>query len=245
LLGQRLATIVCCNPSGLRPVLGHSLAEAGNHLDKLRDISRLPTVLLSDLVDEGTESLQVTCNLFPQTTHAISFVEALALGILLRKVKAQRVFEIGTNRGVSTTQLTLNLGPSGQVFTLDLPKENRQTAFALKIKGDIEVAHQLEKADLIPDLCRSRVVFLEEDSATFDVSPYAETMDAVFVDGAHTYEYVRNDSEKSWRMLRPGGIVVWHDYRPQFPDVMRYLIESNYSPRRIEGTALAFAVKPG
>jgi len=127
---------------------------------------------------------------------------------------------------------------------LDLPRTNRQTKFDIKLSGDLEVAHQAEKADLIPKHCRARVTFLEQDSATFDESPYAGTMDAVFVDGAHVYEYVRNDSEKGWRMLRPGGVVIWHDFRPQTPDVMRYLFESNFQPKRIEGTTLAFAVKP-
>ena len=63
------------------------------------------------------------------------------------------------------------------------------------------------------------------------------------MDGSHIYEYVRNDSEKGWRMLRPGGVIVWHDFRPQTPDVMRYLLESDLKASRIEGTTLAFTSK--
>ena len=50
------------------------------------------------------------------------------------------------------------------------------------------------------------------DSAKFDPTPYESKMDLVFVDGAHSADYVRNDSEKGWRMLRPGGVLVWHDF---------------------------------
>lgn len=244
LLGWRLLTIVIKNPRGLRPVFGYALAETENHLDQNRDISRLPAVSLSDLVIDDTNPLEVAVSLFPQVTHSITFVEAVSLGVLLQVVRAKRVFEFGTHRGVSTTQLALNVGLDGRVFTLDLPRQDRTTKMNLKDAGDIQVAHEAEKADLIPSNCRSRITFLEHDSATFDESVYAETMDAVFVDGAHVYEYVRNDSEKGWRMLRGGGVMIWHDFRPQTPDVMRYLLHADYKPRRLTGTTLAFAIKP-
>jgi len=204
-LGKRLLTIAVKKPSGLQPVFGQALAEAEYHLEPTRDISRLPSVALAELVEPGAAPLEVITSLFPEVTHSIMFLEALALGVWLQKVKARRVFEFGTNRGVSTTQLALNVSENGRVFTLDLLRQNRQMQFNIKHAGDLEVAQQKEKADLIPNHCRARMTFLESDSATFDETPYAGTMDAVFVDGAHVYEYVRNDSEKGWRMLRPGA----------------------------------------
>ena len=244
LFGKRLLTIAVKNPRGLRPVLGVALSETENHLAPARDTARLPVVSLAQMVDENTEPLETVTSLFPRVTHSISTSEAVSLGVLMRKVKAKRVFEFGTNRGISTTQLALNVGEGGMVFTLDLPQENRQTKFDIKLAGDLMVAHQFEKADLIPKHCWPRVTFIEQDSATLDESVYAGSMDAVFVDGAHIYEYVRNDSEKGWRMLRPGGVIIWHDFRPQTPDVMRYLLESDYKPSRVDGTTLAFAAKP-
>lgn len=243
LLFRRLGGIAWKNPRGLRPVFGHALAASENHLDCARDISRLPAVTLEQLAAEESEPVEIAADIFPEIGQSIMAIEAVALGVLLRKFKAQRVFEFGTHRGVSTTQLALNIGRDGRVFTLELPRENRQTRFDLKSSADAAIANQDLKADLIPARLRDRVTFLEHDSATFDEHPYAGTMDAVFVDGAHVYEYVRNDSEKGWRMLRTGGVIIWHDFRPQTPDVMRYLFESNFQPKRIQGTTLAFAVK--
>ncbi|HUA67287.1 MAG TPA: hypothetical protein VMA13_01955, partial [Candidatus Saccharimonadales bacterium] len=60
----------------------------------------------------------------------------------------------------------------------------------------------------------------------------------------HNYDYVKNDSEKGWRMLRSGGMIAWHDCRPQDPAVVRYLLESSYEAIRISSTSLAFARKP-
>jgi predicted O-methyltransferase YrrM len=50
------------------------------------------------------------------------------------------------------------------------------------------------------------------DSKRFDESRFAGTCDLVFVDGSHARSYVESDSRKALRMLRPGGIVLWHDY---------------------------------
>jgi predicted O-methyltransferase YrrM len=244
LLARRLATTACRNPRGLRHVLGTTLVLTEGHLDKAHDIARLPALSLEELADGNEQLMEVVTCMFPRVTHSITLFEAVSLGLLLRKCQARRVFEFGTNRGISTTQLALNVTEDGRVFTLDLP-EDRRTKFDIRLEGDIEVAHQAAKADLIPQRLRDRVVFLRQDSATFDEQPYAGTMDAVFVDGAHVYDYVRNDSGKGWRMLRPGGTLIWHDFRPQTPDVVRYLLESEYKPRRIEGSTLAFAIKPG
>jgi len=69
-------------------------------------------------------------------------------------------------------------------------------------------------------------------------------MDLVFVDGYHSYEYVKNDTEKGWEMLRPGGIIAWHDCVPDRPEIIRYLKSLHPLPRLVESTSLAFAIKP-
>jgi hypothetical protein len=47
----------------------------------------------------------------------------------------------------------------------------------------------------------------------------------VFVDGSHAYSYVVSDTAKALRMVRPGGLVLWHDYSPECPGVFRALNE--------------------
>jgi hypothetical protein len=42
-------------------------------------------------------------------------------------------------------------------------------------------------------------------------------MDVVFVDGAHSAEYVRNDTDVALRLLKPtGGLILWHDYGSRY-----------------------------
>lgn len=69
-------------------------------------------------------------------------------------------------------------------------------------------------------------------------------MDLVFVDGHHGYEYVKNDTEKGWEMLRSSGIIAWHGCVPDRPEIIRCLKSLNPLTMLVESTAIAFAIKP-
>src|SRR5262249_9067092 len=95
----------------------------------------------------------------------------------------------------------------------------------------------------------AKIMQLLGDSKMLDETPYAESCDFVFVDGSHAYSFVESDTKKAMRMVRPGGAVLWHDYRgPRAPkDVFRYLNELNRSVPglvHIRGTALVAWRRP-
>jgi hypothetical protein len=71
----------------------------------------------------------------------------------------------------------------------------------------------------------SRIHQLFGDSKRFDETPYLDACDVVFVDGSHAYSYVVSDSAKALRMVRRGGLVLWHDYNSAIPGVFRALNE--------------------
>lgn len=82
------------------------------------------------------------------------------------------------------------------------------------------------------------------DSATFDYGPHLNQTDLVFVDGAHSYDYIRKDTEHAVRLLRHGhGVVAWHDYCTWWPGVIQYLEELHRTQalgpiRNIAGTTV-------
>jgi predicted O-methyltransferase YrrM len=45
-----------------------------------------------------------------------------------------------------------------------------------------------------------------------DWSTVGDGFDLAFIDGDHTEPYVRSDTENVLTVIRPGGVVVWHDY---------------------------------
>jgi predicted O-methyltransferase YrrM len=90
-----------------------------------------------------------------------------------------------------------------------------------------------------------KIRLLFGDSAEFDFSPYQQNIDLFFIDGAHSYDYVRSDSERALRCVYPGGVIAWHDFgRVGLNEVSRYILELSQSLQiySVPGGSLAFAV---
>ncbi len=242
-LGFRLLKIAATNPRRLSHVLGTALWASDDVVDKSCDLLRLPVVEINDLLPAAGVPWEIKMLIFPKTHASISLLEFTALILLLKRAQSTRIFEFGTYKGVSITQFALNLPDDSRIYTLDLPEQTAGIRFAIPDPDELQIALESEKGSAVPAALRPRIQFLKQDSAAFDESSFAGNMDFVFVDGAHNYEYVKNDSEKGWRMLRRGGIIAWHDCRPEDPGVVRYLLQSSFKPRRIAGTTVAFATK--
>jgi hypothetical protein len=136
--------------------------------------------------------------------------QRLMLAALARGLGARTFFEIGTNRGRTTWTVAHN-NPELEAFTLDVPS----SATELGLGADDQ--RFLRPEDACGEAFRhtpegARITQLWGDSATFDFSPYAGRMDLVYVDGAHTYDYVKSDTENALRMLSPAGTIAWDDY---------------------------------
>ena len=237
----RMAKIACHNPRDIQHILGMANYQAALIVNPQTDVRSVPRV---EVLDIGPQSARWSLQTFPGVGASISPLECMALAALLHHVSAKRVFEFGTYKGVSTTQLALNVGEDGRVFTLDLPEDHPAYSLPIPNANERQIAAETGKGILVPADIRSRVTFLRQDSSTFDESPYQNSMDLVFVDGAHSYEYVSSDSLKGWKMLREGGIIAWHDFVPSHPDVVRFVRECGWDPHLVIDTTLAFAVKP-
>ena len=242
-LTTRLLRIAATNPSRLSHVCGTALAASDDVVDWKHDLLRFRSVTVDDLLPANGQPLKVELALFPRSHASVSVLEFTCLVLLMHRANSRNVFEFGTFKGISITQLALNLPAESRIYTLDLPDELLATKITVADPEDAEIAKESGKGLLVPAALRQRIQFLKQDSAQFDESIFAGQMDFVFVDGAHNYEYVKNDSEKGWRMLRQGGIIVWHDCRKQDPGVVRYLLESPFHPAHVRGTTLAFAAK--
>ena len=184
---------------------------------------------------------------------AASVLERVALGALVRRERATRIFEIGTFRGVTALAMALNAPTGSKLVTLDLPPElpPEKVAESYYTKSPSSGFHKMarERVDrrvgvLLEDYsgdCRVQQVF--GDAATFDFGSYAP-IDLFFVDGCHEYEGALRDTLNAWQCLKPGGLIVWHDY--VWSSVQSAVKDSGLdSPVTwIKGTSLAFARKP-
>ena len=157
----------------------------------------LPSRTLNELFP-GIESQLVSTpvsELYRPPDMVVPLPELLTLAAICRYTQPQSVFEIGTYTGSSTLVMAINVPDSTEIVTLDLePSETvgiayRDTKYASKIRQ------------------------LYGNSLTFNYSDYLGKIDFVLVDANHSYEYVKSDTEKAFALLRPGGVIVWDDYR--------------------------------
>ena len=148
------------------------------------------------------------------------------IAALVKGLGARTFFEIGTSLG-RTTWTVARHNPDLEIYTLDVPLDEEADETAFELADDdrtyFRPAHACGEA--FRDTPESaRITQLWGDSASFDFSPYAGRIDFVYIDGAHTYEYVRSDTRGALQMLSPRGTIAWDDYVTG-PGVYRYLAE--------------------
>ncbi len=193
-------------------------------------------------------ALQLVRGTLGFAANASLTADLVSLCLLARILQPRRIFEIGTATGYSTLHLALNAPADATVFTLDLaPTGDARVALRTTWMDDAHIGPSVRRG--YPRVFRGteverRIVPLFGDSATFDFSPYRGSIDLFFIDGAHSYEYVRNDTLRAFDSVRPGGVVAWHDFgRAGVNGVSRYLRELAATGRPIHaipGGSLAF-----
>lgn len=155
-----------------------------------------------------------------------SDTEAWILAALAKDTR--RLFEFGTCTGKTAYLWARNQPADGTVTTLTLAPSQLGEYRSAPGDDPVDEGNARRESDYTRFLysgtaVESRVVQLYGDSKQFDDAPYADSCDVVFVDGSHAYSYVVNDSAKALRMVRPGGLVLWHDYSPACRGVFRAL----------------------
>jgi predicted O-methyltransferase YrrM len=144
----------------------------------------------------------------------VRFVELVFLGLLMRHLRPRRVFEFGTLQGRTTLNLALNLPVDSQILTLNLRVEDQEQFDGWHKQDELLVKENRGKIGRLfrESEVAQKITQLWGDSLTIRLDQYRGAMDLVFIDGNRQYDYVKSDSKNAARMLRPGGLIVWHDY---------------------------------
>jgi predicted O-methyltransferase YrrM len=175
---------------------------------------------------ENIEFREVPCLYDSVVEGYIDDPQRSIIAALIRGLGCQRFFEIGTSLG-RTTWTVARHNPGLRIFTLDVPPTDMPDQTAFELAADDRT--YFRPAESCGEAFRgtpesASITQLWGDSATFDYSPYAGKIDFVYVDGAHTYEYVKSDTANALRMLSPTGTIAWDDYTTG-PGVYEYLGE--------------------
>jgi len=198
-----------------------------------------------------TERLRVDIEYLPGE-GMITRVNELAFMAMATKVaKPKLVFEFGTFRGRTALNFALNSPDDCQVYTLDLPADEAEAAAVTTGNVDASVIRaesRIVGSDYRGTDMAHKITQLYGNSMTFDFSPYHGQADLVFIDGGHEYAIAGLDTDNALRMLRPGGIILWHDFANygEFHDVTRAVLDRLPHDQvfQIENTWLAGYRKP-
>lgn len=197
---------------------------------------RLPRVHLTQAFP-GIESVGVDLRNLYQRKIGLSMDagEVMALCAIEKFIGASNVLEIGTYDGNTTLNLASNLSGAGRVTTIDLPPDwDQQFVYDVpdthwNVSDRAKVGIQYRKTPY-----EGRIRQVLGDSAGVDWAVMNPPFDLIFIDGCHYSDYVRADTKNALQNLRPGGIVVWHDYG-DIKDVSQVVDETS---RRIPVVAI-------
>ena len=121
------------------------------------------------------------------------------------------LFEVGTFDGRTTLNLALSSPTNCKIYTLGL-KPELSTDYSLDNGEKNMTGARIEKHRESNASIATKIHQLYGDSAKFDFPPYYNSCSLVFVDGSHAYDYVLSDTKEAIKMVRKGGIIIWHDY---------------------------------
>lgn len=205
---------------------------------------RLPKVKLETLTgDLKPELLETTA-----ADGNVTEYELFALASLAKKFQPKRLFEIGTFDGRTSLNLIANSAPDAELYTLDLPQSDiAQTELRIKTGDRKFIDKPVSGTRFLNTPYAERIHQIYADSARYDYSHLHNSIDLIFVDGAHSYEYVINDTEKVKPLLRNGkGIIIWHDYgwHEVIKALNEYYLKDPFfaNLKHIEGTTIAYLI---
>jgi len=155
-------------------------------------------------------------------------VRALYLVGLLRRlnVRVETVAEIGVWKGHMSIVLLGHI-PSIKVYHL---VDSWQSYEEYEESGDRKAGTDLSIARIV---CENRLERYAQKLVwhqAFSIDAVEEiedrSLDLVFVDANHAYEYVKDDITNWWPKIREGGIMAGHDHSPKFAGVSKAVHEA-------------------
>ncbi len=201
-------------------------------------ITRLPTSALGQLL--GSQEAPPPKSEYKLDQWQMERNDAPLFRYIYRAHRPLRHLEFGTWQGFGAC-LCLEESPA-KVWTINLPdgetKPDGSWAYSqpfapgdrtlegteIKVFGTNEtgpiVYHRTDSRGFIGRLYRERglahrVYQIYCDSRDWDITSYPpDFFDSALIDGGHQTDIVVSDTRKVLAVLRPGGLILWHDYCP-------------------------------
>jgi len=156
---------------------------------------------------------------------------------LIERVQPKAVLEFGINTG-RTAKAILEYVPGIERYVgIDVPM-GYQTEKVVQ-RNEVPVIAGEE----VLDDARVHLIVREGGSQSVGVGELP-MVDAVFIDGDHSRSGVENDTRLALLRVRPGGIIIWHDYHDlgtvDVRDVLDELFTAGWDLHHVKDTWLVY-----
>ena len=249
LIASNIITIYLLNRKEIKRYLAKALIQSVN-LEKVNKI--FESEKISDNLYGPKKDVIVKSFCVPSGDKDIvgktSDYEAWILSSLSKISK--NIFEFGTCSGKTTTLMALNSPDDSRIITLTLDSNQAKNLSLDKQDNKVSIRNIINESNYNKFIFSGKdyekkisVMFM--DSRKLNADEYLNKFDLIFIDGGHTYSIIKNDSSKAFKMVKLGGIILWHDYVPgktSDKDVVKYLnnISKDKKIFHIENTSLCY-----
>jgi hypothetical protein len=222
----------------------HPLQDQINH-KQWKELKSIPEVTLGEIL--GTRKAAIKFSVQKDEDGMLPAHEAMALLSILAAENPREVLEIGTYMGHTTRAMAENLNDS-IIHTVDLPPDfsEHQDLKGGPPKDDFHlIARRVVGREFKGQAVESHIRQHFGDTAVINFQEFGKPV-FFFIDGSHTYEYCKQDSEKCFALCGGAGTFLWHDCNVAnvaHPGVVKFISEWRGLGRniaRIEGTTLAY-----
>ena len=202
----------------------------------------IPDISLDEILGDRKPVIRLAVTRYEDGMMPID--QAMVVVSILVAEAPSQVLEIGTYMGYTTRQMAENL-ETATIHTVDLPEdfsaENDPEQNTPKDDFHL-IARRIVGREYKARPCASRVKQHLADTSKWDFREAGHPT-FFFIDGSHTYEYCKNDSEKCFALCGGRGVFLWHDCDPMHSGVLRLIAEwrqMGRDVRRIAGTPIAY-----
>ena len=142
---------------------------------------------------------------------------------LIKKFQLKKIVEIGLWKGATARHV---LSERGDLEYVGVDAYRVQPNNESETYETGENGHEWNHSKMIADMesfesNTPNFTFMHMMSAEASKKFDDASIDLIFIDGDHSYEGCHGDIEAWWPKIRPGGIMMGHDYGPEWPGVLK------------------------